>query len=244
MLDTNCEVGCAMDRERFLQQVAYLREQGKSIRIIATALGVNRGRVERGVKMLALRHRKSHGRYDQSRLLGVFVGRQYEMDTLRTTLAEALSGQGRLVMLGGEPGIGKTRTAQELATIAPQQGGRVLWGRCHAEHGAPPYWPWTQLLRSYIRDCELAQLRADLGHGAAAIAEIVPDVKERLPDLRSLPRIEDPEQARFRLFDAITGFFHNASHRQPVVLVLDNLHWADQPSLLLLEFVAREIAAA
>ena len=194
--------------------------------------------------MLALRSSCRSGRYDQSRPPGIFVGRQHEMDTLRTTLADALSGQGRLVMLGGEPGIGKTRTAQELSTIAPQQGGRVLWGRCHTEHGAPPYWPWTQILRAYVRDCELAQVRADLGRGAAAIAEIVPDVQERLPDLRSLPRIEDPEQARFRLFDAITSFFLHASYRQPVVLILDNLHWADRPSLLLLEFVAREIAAA
>jgi DNA-binding NarL/FixJ family response regulator len=147
-------------------------------------------------------------------------------------------------MLGGEPGIGKTCTAQELATIAPQQGGRVLWGRCHAEHGAPPYWPWMQILRSYVRECGLAQLRAEIGRGAAAIAEIVPDVHERLPDLRGLPHLEDPEQARFRLFDAITSFFLNASLRQPVVLILDNLHWADRPSLLLLEFVAREITAA
>jgi predicted ATPase len=83
-----------------------------------------------------------------------------------------------------------------------------------------------------------------MGRGAAAIAEIVPDVRERLPGLGPLPRLEEPDQARFRLFDAITGFLLKAAHRQPIVLILDNLHWADRPSLLLLEFVAREIAAA
>jgi predicted ATPase len=200
--------------------------------------------VERAIKTSAWRRHHRPDQQDESRQTGIFVGRQRELDTLRTTLAEALSGQGHLVMLGGEPGIGKTRTAQELATVALQQGGRVLWGRCHTEHSAPPYWPWTQLLRAYIHACGLAQLRADMGRGAAAIAEIVPDVQERLPDLRSLPRLEEPEQARFRLFDAITSFFRYASHRQPVVLILDDLHWADRPSLLLLEFVAREIAGA
>ncbi len=147
-------------------------------------------------------------------------------------------------MLGGEAGIGKTRTAQELATLAVQQGGQVLWGRCDEEHGAPPYWPWVQSIRAYVHECRLPQLRSDMGRGAGAIAEIVPDVQERLPGLRPLPRLEEPDQARFRLFDAITSFLLNVAHRQPVVLILDNLHWADRPSLLLLEFVAREIAAA
>ena len=152
-----------MDREHFLQQVEHLREQGKSIRTIATALGVNRGRVERAIKISALQQRYRSSQHDESRQSGLFVGRQREMDTLRTTLDDALSGQGRLVMLGGEPGIGKTRTAQELAKIAAQQGGRVLWGRCYTEHGAPPYWPWTQIIRSYVRASGLAQLRTDIG---------------------------------------------------------------------------------
>jgi len=231
-----------MDREHFLQRVEHLREQGQSIRAIAAALGVNRGRVERATKISALRRNSRAGPQGASQRSGIFVGRQHEMDILRTMLADALAGQGRLVMLGGEPGIGKTRTAQELATIAVQQGGQVLWGRCYEEHGAPPYWPWVQSLRAYVHACRPTQLRFDMGRGAAAVAEIVPDVHERLPGLRLLPRLEEPDQARFRLFDAITSFLLNASHRRPVVLILDNLHWADRPSLLLLEFVAREIA--
>jgi len=222
-----------MDREHFLQQVEHLRDQGQSIRTIAAALSVNRGRVERAIKMSALRRSYSPGQQGESRRSGIFVGRQHEMDMLRTTLEDALAGQGRLVMLGGEPGIGKTRTAQELATIAAQQGAQVLWGRCYEEHGAPPYWPWVQSIRAYVHECRLPQLRSDMGRGAAAIAEIVPDVQERLSGIRPLPRLEEPDQARFRLFDAITGFLLNAAYRQPVVLILDNLHWADRPSLLL-----------
>jgi predicted ATPase/DNA-binding CsgD family transcriptional regulator len=233
-----------MDREHFLQQVEHLREQGQSIRTIAAALGVNRGRVERAIKTSSLRRSYRPGQQGESWQSSIFVGRQHEMDMLRTTLEDALAGQGRLVMLGGEPGIGKTRTAQELAAVAVQQGGQVLWGRCHEEHGAPPYWPWVQSIRAYVYESRLPQLRADMGRGAAAIAEIVPEVRERLPGLGPLPRLEEPDQARFRLFDAVTGFLRKAAHRQPIVLILDNLHWADRPSLLLLEFVAREIAAA
>ena len=72
----------------------------------------------------------------------IFVGRQQEMAELRTALDDALCGHGRLVMLAGEPGIGKTRTAQELAAMAESRGAQVLWGWCYDEQGAPPYWPW------------------------------------------------------------------------------------------------------
>ena len=171
---------------------------------------------------------------------GVFVGRQREMGELKAALEEALSGKGRLVMLVGEPGIGKTRTAQELATYAGLRQCQVLWGRCYEGQGAPPYWPWVQAIRSYVRDHEDSDLRSQMGSGAADIAEIVSDVKERLHDLKPPPQLE-PEQARFRLFDSIAGFLRGASRKQPLVVVLDDLHWADQPSLALLQFVAREL---
>ncbi|MFQ6030766.1 MAG: serine/threonine-protein kinase, partial [Dehalococcoidia bacterium] len=137
---------------------------------------------------------------------GVFVGRQREMGDLKAALEDALSGRGRLVTLVGEPGIGKTRTAQELATYAGLRGGQVLWGRCYEEQGMPPYWPWVQAIRSYVREQDPEQLRSEMGTGAADIAEVVSDVKERLPDLRPPPQMESPEQARFRLFDSITAF--------------------------------------
>ena len=174
---------------------------------------------------------------------GVFVGRQQEMGELKACLEDALSGRGRLVTLVGEPGIGKTRTAQELATYAGLRGTQVLWGRSYEEQGVPPYWPWVQAIRSYVRDQEPEQVRSEMGAGAADIAEVVSDVRERLPDLQPAPQLE-PEQARFRLFDSIAAFLKTASQRQPLVLVLDDLHWADQPSLMLLQFGARELGGA
>ena len=174
---------------------------------------------------------------------GVFVGRQREMGELKACLEDALSGRGRLVMLVGEPGIGKTRTAQELVTYAGLRGAQVLWGRSYEEQGVPPYWPWVQAIRSYVRERDPEQLRTEMGSGAADIAEVVSDVRERLPDLPPAPQLE-PEQARFRLFDSIAAFLKTASQRQPLVLVLDDLHWADQPFLALLQFAARELGGA
>jgi tetratricopeptide (TPR) repeat protein len=174
---------------------------------------------------------------------GVFVGRQREMGELKAALEDSLSGRGRLLTLVGEPGIGKTRTAQELATYAGLRQCQVLWGRCYEGAGAPPYWPWVQAIRSYVRDRDPQQLRSEMGAGAADIAEVVSDVRERLPDLKPPPQLE-PEQARFRLFDSVASFLKSAGRRQPLVLVLEDLHWADRPSLLLLEFLAKELANA
>ena len=143
-------------------------------------------------------------------------------------------------MLVGEPGIGKTRTAEEVMTYARRQNVQVLAGRCYEGEGAPAYWPWMQIVRAYLHDREPATLRQKMGSGAAAIGQVIPEVGERLPDLPSLPPLE-PEQARFRLFDSITVFLKNASQKQPLLLVLDDLHWADKPSLLLLHFVTREL---
>ena len=173
----------------------------------------------------------------------VYVGRGVEMAQLEATLAEALAGQGRLVMLAGEPGIGKTRTAQELTTLAETGGAMVLWGWCYEEEGSPPYWPWVQAIRAYVQQCDESQLRTEMGHGAAIIADVIPGIHDKITDLKPPPAVE-PEAARFRLFDSITTFLKNAALNQPLVLVLDDLHWADKPSLLLLQFLARELAMA
>ena len=121
-----------------------------------------------------------------------FVGRRREMGQLTSALQDALSGQGRLVMLVGEPGIGKTRTAQELAVIAEQRGARVLWGRCYEGEGAPPYWPWVQPIRSYVQASDPERLRAEMGSGATDIAEIVPEIRDLLPGLEPAPSRQQP----------------------------------------------------
>ena len=170
-----------------------------------------------------------------------FVGRQREMAELRATLDDALAGHGRLVMLTGEPGIGKTRTARELVALAEARGARSLWGWCYEREGAPPYWPWVQPMRSYVLGADPGQLRAELGPGASDIAELIPEIREKLPDLKPSPSLES-EQTRFRLFDSISTFLKNLAQSQSLVIVLDDLHWSDVPSLLLLEFLARQVS--
>jgi predicted ATPase len=136
----------------------------------------------------------------------LFVGRRHELDALRSALDATRAGQGRLVLLSGEPGIGKTRTAVELGNHALLEGAQVVWGRCHEEAGAPPYWPWAQVVRGIIQAHDDGALRDDLGAGAADIAEVVPGIRDRLTDLETASPARDPAEARFRLFDSFTRF--------------------------------------
>ena len=102
----------------------------------------------------------------------------------------------------------------------------MLWGRCYEAEGAPPYWPWVQAIRSYVRECAPERLRSEMGAGAAEIAEVVPDVRERLPDLGRRPStIRTGPLPAVRL---ASPFLKSAARTQPLVLVLDDLHWADE----------------
>ena len=108
----------------------------------------------------------------------LFIGRQQELAVLTAALDATLSGRGQMVMLAGEPGIGKTRTAQELARQAQEKGVQVLWGWCYEGEGAPSYWPWVDSLRSYVQHTEQGLLRDQLGSGAAPIGEMIPEILE------------------------------------------------------------------
>ncbi len=175
------------------------------------------------------------------RLGGVFVGRERELSELGAALEEAEGGRGSLVIVVGEPGIGKTRMADELAAQARERGFLVLWGRCWEAGGAPAYWPWVQALRAHVRATDPEDLLEQLGAGAGDVARMIPDVQAVLPDV-DVPEVGDPDVARFQLFDAVTSFLLAASRRQPILLVLDDLHVADTPSLLLLRFATGELA--
>jgi DNA-binding CsgD family transcriptional regulator len=162
---------------------------------------------------------------------------------LAAALEDALDGRGQMVMIGGDPGIGKTRLAQELASHARSSGVQVFWGWCYEHAGAPPYWPYVQPIRNYVESADAHRLTSQMASGGAAIAEIIPELRERLPELGRLSAAE-PEQARFRLFDSVATFLKNVSQEQPLLFLIDDLHWSDDSSLLLLEFLAREIAAS
>jgi DNA-binding CsgD family transcriptional regulator len=109
--------------------------------------------------------------------------------------------------------------------------------------GAPAFWPWIQVVRAYVEGSDPAALRREMGAGAADIAQLVPAVRERLPELPAPPPVE-PEAARFRLFDSLAGFFRAAAAQRPLLLVLDDLHWADAPSLAALRFVGQDLERA
>jgi class 3 adenylate cyclase len=169
-----------------------------------------------------------------------FVGRQRELEVLHGAFEQACAGHGRIVVLAGEPGIGKTRTAQELAGQAVGREAAVLWGRCHEESGAPPYWPWVQIIRAALRDAG-SDLLAELGAGASDIADIVPEIRDLLPGLEQPAPLADPSEARFRMFESIRQFLASLCRRRTLLIVLDDIHWADAPSLRLLEFLAPEL---
>jgi predicted ATPase/class 3 adenylate cyclase len=177
--------------------------------------------------------------------LGVFVGREVELERLRKAFDEAVSGRGGLVMLVGEPGIGKTRTTQQLETYAKMRGAQVLWGRTHESAGAPPYWPWIQAGNQYAL-AHQDDLRTVIGPQMTreAISELVRIFPWLLQDrdVTAPAEVSDPEVAQFRLFDAYAQYLNAMAQQAPLVVALDDLHWADKPTLLLLQHIARELS--
>ncbi|MGH7858994.1 MAG: ATP-binding protein, partial [Candidatus Binatia bacterium] len=172
-----------------------------------------------------------------------FVGRHHELAELSSGLDEAFAGRGRFFLVAGEPGIGKTRLADELSTSARGRGALVCWGTCHETEGAPAYWPWVQILRSCVRELDAEQVLREMGPSASDLATIVGEVRERLPGLAPPPLLE-PGQARFRLFDGVATFLKNLAVPRPLVLTLDDIQWADEASLQLLRFVSSELRVA
>ncbi|HLX04436.1 MAG TPA: AAA family ATPase [Candidatus Binatus sp.] len=186
----------------------------------------------------------SQSTFDRQPSHNAFVGRERELAELRTGLEEASAGHGRLFLLSGEPGIGKTRLAEEISNDASARGMRVVWGRCWEGGGAPAYWPFIQILRACIADRDGEDLDALLGSGASEIARLIPELRLSLPSLEEAKAATDSESARFRLFDAVATLLKNVARIQPLLIVIDDLHDADQPSLQMLRFVARETKGA
>jgi tetratricopeptide (TPR) repeat protein len=179
---------------------------------------------------------------DAARGVRGFVGRRPELKKLLEKLDSARSGQGAIALIAGEAGIGKTRLADELGALARERGFAVHWGRCWEAGGAPPYWPWVQSLRSYLGAADEARVRAHLATGAADVAQLLPELEHLAPDARPAPPSGETDGDRFRMFEAVASYLAAAAAGQPQLLVLDDLHAADAPSLLLLQFFARQRA--
>src|SRR5262245_38534563 len=167
-----------------------------------------------------------------------FTGRTAELARLTHRLDEASGGRGGVVLVMGEPGIGKTRTLEEFAERVRPQGTLVLWGRCYEGEAGRPYGPFAEAIGEYARTAAAEALAADLGPGAAPLGRLVPVVRARLPDLPE-PVTLEPYEERVRLLDAVTQFLLAVAARVPTVLVLDDLHWADAGTVALLRHVAR-----
>ena len=171
----------------------------------------------------------------------LFVGRDRELDELIRGLDDATHGRGRLYLVAGEPGIGKSRLADELASRAREAGMRVLWGRGWEDAGAPPYWPWVQVLRSYLRTADPDETRRHAAGRAGEIVQMVPELLAHVPDVEPVVAGES-DSARFQLFDSVASFLRSAAQSAPLLVVLDDLQAADTPSLRFLRFLASQLA--
>jgi predicted ATPase/DNA-binding winged helix-turn-helix (wHTH) protein len=167
-----------------------------------------------------------------------YVGREAEMSRLRVALDGALEGRGAVVLLGGEPGIGKTRAAEELMSVARERGAAVFDGCCYESEGGPPFWPWLQIVRRIIDESSAPVLRDYMGSGAPDLCRFCPELRTIMPEVPE-PPARPSEQDRFYLLDSVASFLTRAAQVRPIALVLDDLQWADRASLLLLEMLAR-----
>ena len=178
-----------------------------------------------------------------ARLLGwttsgpAFIGRDREVADLSGLWEQVRDGGRQFVLISGEPGIGKTRLAAEIALRAQGDGARVLYGRCD-EGLAVPYQPFVEALRVYVETSSDAELARGLGRHRSELARLLPDLSDRVPDLAP-PRQSDAATEQYILLEAVVEWLTTASRSASVVLVLDDLHWAAPPTVLMLRHVLR-----
>jgi DNA-binding CsgD family transcriptional regulator len=171
----------------------------------------------------------------------IFVGRDAELHQLQSAYDAAAEGRPALVALAGEPGIGKTALCTQLTRYVAGHGGRAVWGHCsEADSLSLAYLPVVQALEAYVSSVDTAQLEADLGSTANLLARIVPRIRQRL-GVQVDVSTADPDEDRWHLFQAVLGLLRSGAIRQPMLLVLEDLHEADRGTLDLLVHIARQI---
>ena len=171
-----------------------------------------------------------------------FVGRSRELVTLRALVPHAAGEGRRIALVGGEAGSGKSRLVRELVQEVSEEGVLVLVGACDAVVRTP-YRPFVEALGQLVRNTDPDVLRSELGSASGELTRILPDLPGRIGDLPA-PVEADPDTERHRLHTAVSDLLAGASRRQPLVLVLEDGHWADTPTLQLLRHVARSVPDA
>jgi DNA-binding CsgD family transcriptional regulator len=175
------------------------------------------------------------------------VGREPELETFGMAFDRMLGGRRQILTIAGEPGIGKTRLAEAAAQQAEDRGALVLWGGCYEEAGAPPYWPWVQILRALVGASSARELSRLAGTDGSEIATLVPELGGALGFADTDAQTQAPSessQTRFRSFDAIAGFLRRTTEQVPLVLIIENAHWADRASLSMLEFLSQDLVSS
>jgi DNA-binding SARP family transcriptional activator len=172
---------------------------------------------------------------------GTLVGRDQQLILLDEAVTAAAAGHGGVVLLAGEPGIGKTRLAEEAARRASDAGVTVAWGRCYDGDGAPAFWPWLQVTRALIADIPAEGRPAPLGPWAADLAPLLPELTSLVPGAPVASPVVELEAARFRVYQAVLHLLRRSAEASPLLVIVDDLHWADVASLRLLVFLAREV---
>jgi DNA-binding SARP family transcriptional activator len=174
-------------------------------------------------------------------LQGEMIGRAEEIKQLQRAYTSIRGGKQRVLFVSGEAGIGKTRLAREFSTWVEGQGATVLWGNCYEMSGALPYQPIIDMLSGHIRNSSPEQLRSVLGNGAVDLAKIIPELRIKSPGLPSLEPL-GPEVERRNLYNAIAGFFNAIASEGALLLVLDDLQWADTATMQLLNYLLLQSA--
>ena len=174
--------------------------------------------------------------------VGALIGRQLELAELTAALDDLHGGRGGLILVTGDAGIGKTRLVEAVAGAAEPTDATVLWGRCWEGGGAPAYWPWSQVLRAAVRDTDPG---APPPYPAAAmryVSELVPEVAQG-DDRAGAPSSTHLRGVRAALFDAVATVLRMQSAQRPLILAFEDLHAADEASLRLLQFAARQLGS-